>query len=208
VSRKQRNRMATGKRQTPATKPAHTWMGLKSTVTIVLLLFVATSVAYLVLSDSPVSVENPGENSEAMALLVTAPSSEATEPVVAAPGSGSPDKVEEAQHRVIAYYFHGTARCATCRAIEQYTYDALVTGFSGELQSETLEWHTINVEEPDNQHFIDEYELIMRSVVLADMAGENQIRWKNLDRIWDLVGDKGEFVSYVQAETRAYLEED
>jgi len=47
----------------------------------------------------------------------------------------------------------------------------------------------------------------MRSVILADMAGENQTKWKNLDRIWDLVGDKGAFISYVQEETRAYMEE-
>ena len=170
-------------------------MRLKSLVTIALLVFVAASVTYLVLSDSPTNVEKPGGNDEV------------TAPAIAVPSTEPPDKLEEAQHRVIAYYFHGTARCATCRAIEQHTYDALVTGFSGELQSETLEWHTINVEEPDNQHFIDEYELIMRSVVLADMAGENQIRWKNLDRIWDLVGDRDAFISYVQAETRAYLEE-
>jgi hypothetical protein len=195
VSRKQRKHTTVGKKQVPAIEPMRTWIGLKSIVTIVLLLFVVASVVYLVLSDSPARVENPGESSEANALMVTAPS------------SGSPDKVEEAQRRVIVYYFHGTARCATCRAIEQYTYDALVTGFSGELQSKTLEWHTINVEESDNQHFIDDYELIMRSVVLADMAGENQIRWKILNRIWDLVGDRDAFISYVQAETRAYLEE-
>lgn len=182
-------------------------MKLKSLVTVALLLFVIASVAYLVLSDSPVRVENPGGSSEAMAPMATVPSSEVTEPVVAAPSSGSPDKVEEAQRRVIVYYFHGTARCATCRAIEQYAYDALVTGFPRELQFGVLEWHPINVEEPQNRHFIDDYELIMRSVILADMAGENQTRWKNLDRIWDLVGDKSSFMSYIQEETRIYLEE-
>jgi hypothetical protein len=182
-------------------------MKLKSLLTVALLLFVIASVAYLVLSDSSVSVENPGENSAVMAPIITAPSSKATKPVIAAPSSGSPDTAEEIQHRVIVYYFHGTARCTTCRAIEQYAHDALVTGFSGELQSETLEWHSINVEEPDNQHFIDDYELVMRSVVLADMVGEDQIRWKNLDRIWDLVGNRDAFITYVQAETRAYLEE-
>jgi hypothetical protein len=194
VSCKQRKRTAAEKRRTPAIGPVHTWMGLKSIVTVVLLVFVATSVAYLVLGDSPEHVENPGQDSET------------TDSVAATPGSGSPDRVEKARHRVIAYYFHGTARCPTCRAIEQYAYEALVTGFPRELQFGVLEWHPINVEEPQNQHFVDDYELIMRSVILADMAGENQTRWKNLDRIWNLVGDKGAFVSYVQEETRAYLE--
>ena len=180
-------------------------MKLKSLITVALLVFVAASVAYLVLNDSPVRVDNPGENSEPTALVAAAPSSEATNPVVTVPSSGSPDKVEEAQRRVIAYYFHGTARCATCRAIEQYTYEALVTGFPGELESGTLEWRPINVEEPQNQHFIDEYQLSMRSVILADMAGENQTRWKNLDQIWEL-GNKDVFISYIQEKTTAYLE--
>lgn len=170
-------------------------MKSKSLIAVTLLLFVAASMVYLALGDSPGRAENPGQNSET------------TDPVVATPGSGSLDRVEEAQHRVIAYYFHGTARCPTCRAIEQYAYEALVTGFPRELQFGVLEWHAINVEEPQNQHFIDDYELIMRSVILADMAGENQTKWKNLDRIWDLVGDKGAFISYVQEETRAYMEE-
>lgn len=33
--------------------------------------------------------------------------------------------------RVIAYYFHGTARCSTCRMIQTYTEKALATGFPG-----------------------------------------------------------------------------
>jgi hypothetical protein len=170
-------------------------MKSKSLIAVTLLLFVAASMVHLALGDSPRRAEDPGQNSET------------TDPVAATPGSGSLDRVEETQHRVIAYYFHGTARCPTCRAIEQYAYEALVTGFPRELQFGVLEWHAINVEEPQNQHFIDDYELIMRSVILADMAGENQTKWKNLDRIWDLVGDKGAFISYVQEETRAYMEE-
>ncbi len=169
-------------------------MRLKSLITIALLVFVAASVVYLILNDFPVRVDNSEENGETIALAVTAPS------------SGSPDRIEQVQHRIIAYYFHGTARCATCRAIEQYTHEALVTGFPTELESGTLEWRPINVEEPQNQHFIDEYQLTMRSVILADMAGENQTRWKNLERIWDFVVDEDAFISYIQEETRAYLE--
>lgn len=219
MSRKRRkqHKQTTTKKQIPAGEPTPTWMGLKSIVTIVLLLFVVASVVYLVLSDSPVRGENSGENSEDMALVVATPSSEVTETVVAAPGSkattpvvtepssGSLDQVEDAQHRVIVYYFHGTARCPTCRAIEEYTYEALVTGFPKELESGTLEWRPINVEESPNQHFINDYELVMRSVILADMVEDNQTRWKNLERIWEL-GNKDAFISYIQEETTTYLE--
>jgi len=92
----------------------------------------------------------------------------------------------------------------TCRTIEQYAREALEDGFPEELQSEMLEWHAVNVEEPQNEHFIGDYELLTRSLVLVDVEGGNQTRWKNLERVWELVGDKGAFISYVQKETRAY----
>jgi hypothetical protein len=182
-------------------------MRLRSIVTIVLLLFVGVSVVYLVVSDSRARGENPGQVSATTTPVATAPSTETAEPTVAETRSASPDNLEETQRRVVAYYFHGTARCATCRAIEQYTYEALVTGLSEELKSGVLEWRPINVEEPQNHHFVGDFELVMRSVILADMRGDSQTRWKNLDRIWDLVRDREAFVAYVQAETAAYLED-
>ena len=40
---------------------------------------------------------------------------------------------------VVAYYFHRTARCRTCRAIEANAHDVLTTSFPGELESGILE---------------------------------------------------------------------
>ena len=42
----------------------------------------------------------------------------------------------------------------------------------------------------------------MVAVKIQDNA---EVSWKNLDQVWDLVGDKEKFISYVQGETRAYL---
>ena len=170
-------------------------MKLKTLVTATLLLFAAASVAYLVVSESRPRAESPMDDQEGTALLATSVSSESS-------GGG-----EETQHKVIAYYFHGTARCTTCRAIEAYALEAVETGFPEELQSGTLEWHAINVEEPENQHFVDEYELTTRSLVLAHMQGQSQVRWKNLDQVWDLVYDRDAFISYVQDETTTFLGE-
>jgi hypothetical protein len=117
------------------------------------------------------------------------------------------DEKGGAARRVIVYYFHGEYRCPTCRAIEQYAHEALKTGFPEALQSGALEWRAVNVEDPEHQHFIDDYQLSTKSLILAEMDGENQVRWKNLDQIWVLVSNKSAFISYVQEETRAYLEE-
>lgn len=165
----------------------------KNILATILILFVVASVAYLIVDGSRQSAGNPGEDAQAVTLTIAVPSPE------------NADDAADVQRRVIAYYFHGTSRCQTCLTIEQYARQALEDGFSEELQAGTLEWHAVNVEEPPNNHFINDYELVTRSVVLVDMEGESQIRWKNLERVWDLVGDREAFISYVQEETRAYL---
>lgn len=108
-------------------------------------------------------------------------------------------------HRVIAYYFHGTFRCPSCRRIELYTQEALETAFADALRDGRLEWRVLNVDEPDNAHYINDYKLYTRSVVLSDLRDGKEVRWKNLDRVWRLLGDKEAFLDYVRGEVAAYL---
>jgi hypothetical protein len=107
--------------------------------------------------------------------------------------------------RVVAYYFHGTARCPTCRKIEAYTQEALETAFAAEIAAGKLEWRPINVEDPGNEHFVQDFGITGKTVVLAKIRGGAVARFAKLDRTWKLVRDKAEFVDYIVAETRAYL---
>lgn len=110
-------------------------------------------------------------------------------------------------HNVIAYYFYGTKRCRTCLAIEAYTEEALRETFPDALNAGLLEWKPMNVALPENEHFIRDYELTTRSVVLVDMWDGERKQWKTLTRVWELVRDRSAFVSYVEAETKSYLDE-
>jgi hypothetical protein len=109
--------------------------------------------------------------------------------------------------RVIAYYFHTTYRCSSCRKIEAYARTAIETGFAAEIAGGRLEWRVVNVETKGNEHFVKDYQLYTKSVVLSDQRSGREVRWKNLARVWELLGNEGAFVAYVQAETRAYLDE-
>lgn len=108
-------------------------------------------------------------------------------------------------HRVLAYYFHTTQRCATCRKIEAYTAEAVTAGFPEELKDGRLVFQALNVDEKGNEHFVKEYKLFTKSVVIVDERTGKQVAWKNLPKVWELVGDKERFVRYIQEETRAYL---
>ena len=116
-------------------------------------------------------------------------------------------KAPSADVRVVAYYFHGTNRCTTCRKIEAFSREAVETGFAEALKTGKLEWRALNVEEPANRHFVKDYRLYTRSVVLAGFQGDKQLRWKNLEKVWELVGDKPAFTRYIQAEVKSFMEE-
>lgn len=109
--------------------------------------------------------------------------------------------------KVIAYYFHGTFRCTTCRAIERYSKEAIERYFAEDLQNGTLEFKPVNVEEPENRHFIQDYQLFTRSLVLSLQNHNKEVKWKNLDKVWSLLRDREKFYQYVKNETELYLEE-
>ena len=165
-------------------------MKLKPLVTVVLLLFVAASVIYLAVRES--NEEALSDESAAEAGAVT---------------QGDESAVSDPAPQVVAYYFHGTRRCATCLKIEARSGEALKTGFPEALGNSQLVWWVINFEEPGNEHFVDEYKLYTQTLIIVDLLEGKQARWKNLDRIWQLVRDKEAFINYVQQEVQSYLGE-
>jgi hypothetical protein len=148
----------------------------KRIITASLLVFVAASLAYLGI-DTLRSRSQP----------------------TAAQADAGPD-------RVIAYYFHGTQRCHTCLTIEAYTGAAIQAGFGDELASGRLEWRVVNIDEPENEHFVRDFGLTTRSVVLVEIRDGKPAAWRNLDQVWELVSYEQEFTEYIQAQTRDFLD--
>jgi hypothetical protein len=107
--------------------------------------------------------------------------------------------------KVVAYYFHGNVRCVTCHKLEKYSKEAIEQNFKEALSSGKLEFKAINVDEKANEHFVDDYQLYTKSLILVLMKDGKQIKYKNLDKIWEYVGDKKKFFGYVTKETRDFL---
>jgi len=113
----------------------------------------------------------------------------------AAPGDG-----------IIVYYFYNNVRCPTCHKIEAYTQEAVQDGFADAIRDGRLRWSPVNTDEPENEHFKKDYDLFTKSVVVARIRGGRPTRWKNLELIWDLVGDKDAFLKYLRDEVRPFVE--
>ncbi len=105
-----------------------------------------------------------------------------------------------------AYYFHRTMRCPTCLSIEEQAREAVEAGFAGELLDGPLEWYAVNIEGAGNEHFENDFELSTSSLVLVERVGDDVVRWKNLERVWELVDDPTGFQEYVWAELTDFLE--
>lgn len=167
-------------------------MKARTIVTIVLLLFVSVSAGYL-------AVKELSRGSEAASVGGDPPPTvaSANEPAAVGEGSG-----------VVVYYFHGTVRCPTCRKFESYCDELIREDFSEQVGNGRLEWRIVNVDEPQNKHFVDDYQLYTKSIVVVKRAPGGQAEWKNLEKIWQLVGDKQAFVKYVRDEITSYLGSD
>jgi len=106
---------------------------------------------------------------------------------------------------IVAFYFHGNMRCKTCRKIEAYSDEAITKGFSDELASGQFEWRVVNTDISENEHFVTDFELVTKSVVLAEYRDGKVLRFNNLSKVWKLVRDKDDFITYVRDETRNFI---
>jgi len=151
----------------------------KKLLTGFLLLFVAASVGFLLVKESR-------RGSQAAAR----PSG----PAVAVSGPG-----------VVAYYFHGRVRCASCVKIGNLSGKAIRDRFPEELRKGLVAFRQVNIDEPENRHFIDDYGLSSQSLVIVEYRDGRQVRWKNLEKVWTLLDSEKEFLPYVQDGVSSYL---
>ena len=109
--------------------------------------------------------------------------------------------------KVIAYYFHGSFRCYTCNMMEQYSKEAIEANFKDALASGKLEFKEINVEKRGNEHFVNAYNLYTRSLILSLVKDGQEVKSKNLDKIWQLARNKQKFIEYVTTEVDALMKD-
>lgn len=112
-----------------------------------------------------------------------------------------PASVERAEPKalpnVTVYYFHGYARCSSCHKIEEYT-KAAADSFASGTYAGRVSFFPVNVEKPVESHFVKDYQLVAKAVVLQSVKEGKPGSWENLNRIWLELGDRDRFISYVK----------
>lgn len=155
-------------------------MNIKNIISAILLIFVAASVV------------------TAIAKETNRPPETAAQPGVSATATGT---------HYIATYFRTNVRCKSCLKIENYSQTTIEETYKDQIKDGLLEFRTINTDEPENKHYIDEYLLYTKHVVLSEYVDGQQTRWKNLDRVWELLGDEKQFRDYIEVEVSNFLDQ-
>ncbi len=119
----------------------------------------------------------------------------------------SEESITSTSPAIIAYYFHGSFRCATCNKMESYAREAIDTNFKDLIDSGVLEFKAVNVEEKDNEHFVRDYQLYTKALVLSMIKDGKEVKAKNLDKIWELARNKQKFMEYVTSEINLFMQE-
>ena len=156
----------------------------KNIITTVLVIFVLVSIVYLAAKE--IKQRNQAVDEQPKQIQIQS-------------------KQDAISEKTIVYYFRTNVRCVKCLKFESYTQQLIDDKFSEVVKAEQLEYKVINVEEPGNEHYINDYKLVTKSIILSKAKDGTETGWKNLDKIWVLVDDENAFKNYVAEETAEFF---
>ena len=107
--------------------------------------------------------------------------------------------------RFIATYFLTNLRCPSCLTIERMTVETIQTEFAKQLDAGLLQWRTINIDGEGNFHYVKDYKLYTKSVIISEYVNGKETRWKNLPKVWELLGNEDKFSKYLKDEMTAFM---
>lgn len=135
----------------------------------------------------------------------------APEPAVTAappPAGANAPEASAPDHQVLVTYFTSDQRCPTCLRIEKQAREAVESGFADELAAGAVRFQAINFDQPANKHFINDYELSFKTVVVSERERGKEVKWEKFDQVWDLVGEPEAFATYLQQGIAKHLKDD
>lgn len=108
--------------------------------------------------------------------------------------------------KFIAYYFYTSQRCGSCYRLEDWAETTIKDHFQQQIENGELDWRTVNVDKPENKHFVKDFNLYTKSVVIVEQKDGETLRWKNLEKVWRLLRDQEKYADYVRSEIQSFME--
>lgn len=81
---------------------------------------------------------------------------------------------EDQKTKILVYFFHGTHRCQGCINAEKGTVNALYALYKAQLDSGTIKFESINVEESKNKALAEKYEAAWNKLIFVKNDNSGQ----------------------------------
>jgi len=107
-----------------------------------------------------------------------------------------PTTVNQQPH-VVMTYFTTNVRCVSCRKIEALTRETAEIRHAAAIADGRLVFQVINTDDPGMAHYISEYELVSKTVVLSRRESGGEVEWKNMGDVWNHLNDPEMFHAYL-----------
>ncbi len=111
------------------------------------------------------------------------------------------------ENGIVVYYFHTTKRCQSCMKAEKLSKETVETFFKNEIDSGKIRYMEVNTDEPENSHYIRDYQLFSKSLIISLVKNSKEIKYKNLTEIWQLIYNDEGFKNYVKSEIENLIRE-
>ena len=109
--------------------------------------------------------------------------------------------------RVVIYQFHRRFRCEACYTLEKAINETLETHFSTQVANDKLVYKVIDLDAGGGKKFEKRYDFFYNTVIITVMRGDEDLKFKNIEEVWQLTEDKGKLIEYVKTELEEYLKE-
>jgi hypothetical protein len=108
---------------------------------------------------------------------------------------------------VVVYYIHGGPRCPNCYNMENWTKELVEKDFKDQVDSGKLVFKAIDTDIKENEHYLKDYKLYTKAVVLSLVKGGVEVSYVNLTKVWDHLRSKEKFREYEKCEIEKLLKE-
>lgn len=107
--------------------------------------------------------------------------------------------------RIDIIYFHATVRCQSCLTIEEFTRNSVNSSFEKELKDSSITLTVLDFQDEKNEHFQDDYKFETQTLIISKKIDGKEVKWKNLEKIWDYMNNYEKFRNYITAEVKDFI---
>ena len=182
-------------------------------ITVILAIFVVSSIAYAFIKEMRASDSNPadGASSDSTGLSTSerdltggqdGPDAEnfgeITVPLTLASDNLQPNRIQ-------VFYFHRRIRCTGCINVEEASFEAVSVDHKADVDSGILEWRSIDFDEEENKPYVSEYGLYSQELIFIEMRDGIGVRNGKIPEVWEHWTSKAEIRAIVNAKIDEWL---